>query len=254
MIKPEIFFLKSCESTNDIAFEKIQNALNDIVLVVTDEQTKGRGRQGRSWMGQPGNLMASLGISFRNISPLTADQLSFVPLLAGVAAIDTCQKFLPLEQRSLVHLKWPNDLMKNKEKVGGILCESKFRGNNLSCLVVGFGINLVSKPNLVDSVAQPVNCLFDTIDDGVEVFSLRNSVAKSLLEQFLVVFEKLRNNDLLSIRDSWIVHARLSEHRKLFSHVESKSKQEVEILGLTEKGLLHVRTLDGRELFLDQPY
>jgi BirA family biotin operon repressor/biotin-[acetyl-CoA-carboxylase] ligase len=109
--------------------------------VLADRQTTGRGRSGRSWSSEPGNLFASLLIETG--CPLAkAGQLS---LVAGVAVVDAIAKAgTPV---SGLRLKWPNDILIGSDKVGGILVESSARGPGKGLqAVIGVGLNLSSAP------------------------------------------------------------------------------------------------------------
>ncbi|RUO97799.1 biotin--[acetyl-CoA-carboxylase] ligase [Hyphomicrobium sp.] len=114
--------------------------------VVADTQTGGRGRAGRQWVSQPGNLHASL--AFRSMAPMAqAGQLS---LIAGIAIIDAVRTTMDLAPETELRLKWPNDILIGFAKAGGILVEStSFREGSGFLAVLGFGLNLVTFPEAV---------------------------------------------------------------------------------------------------------
>ena len=106
-------------------------------------QSQGRGRGGREWVSQPGNLFASLLIGL-NCPLRVASQLA---LVAGIVAFDTIAKLIAYEGRSEVLLKWPNDVLLAGEKVAGMLLENVGGTNdNRSVVVIGTGINLREPP------------------------------------------------------------------------------------------------------------
>ena len=112
-------------------------------------QSQGRGRGGREWVSQPGNLFASLLIGL-NCPLRVASQLA---LVAGIVAFDTIAKLIAYEGRSEVLLKWPNDVLLAGEKVAGMLLENVGGTNdNRSVVVIGTGINLASHP---ENLPQP---------------------------------------------------------------------------------------------------
>ena len=116
-------------------------------------QSAGRGRNGRQWQSQHGNLFASLLIGLS--CPLrTASQLA---LLAGVVAYDTAAKLLPEEVHSELLLKWPNDVLLKGGKVAGMLLESASETAPNRCkVVIGTGINLATFP---PDLEQPATSL-----------------------------------------------------------------------------------------------
>ncbi len=112
-------------------------------------QSQGRGRGGREWVSQHGNLFASLLIGL-NCPLRTASQLA---LVAGIVAFDTIAKLIAYEGRSEILLKWPNDILLAGEKVAGMLLENVGGANeNRSVVVIGTGINLASHP---ENLPQP---------------------------------------------------------------------------------------------------
>lgn len=112
--------------------------------VAAERQTSGRGRAGRSWSSEPGNLQASL--VFTSAAPLNkAGELS---LLAGIALIDAIKSISPLAEMRRVRLKWPNDVLIGPAKAGGILVETTTaRGEPGFLAVIGFGLNIASCPD-----------------------------------------------------------------------------------------------------------
>lgn len=102
------------------------------LLILTDEQTHGRGRLGRTWQAPPGtSLMGSLLL--RPASPVAL--LPQLPLLIGLALVEACEPFVTGTQLSL---KWPNDLLADGRKCAGILVES----TGPDAVVVGMGVNV----------------------------------------------------------------------------------------------------------------
>jgi BirA family transcriptional regulator, biotin operon repressor / biotin---[acetyl-CoA-carboxylase] ligase len=138
-----IVSLTETESTNADAlrFALAGEALP--LWVAAERQSAGRGRTGRTWSSGAGNLQASLAIACD--APLhTAGQLS---LLAGIALIDALRAVSPLAPAIGLRLKWPNDLLIQGAKAGGILVETTTaRGAPGYIAVIGFGVNVASCP------------------------------------------------------------------------------------------------------------
>jgi BirA family transcriptional regulator, biotin operon repressor / biotin---[acetyl-CoA-carboxylase] ligase len=118
--------------------------------VRAERQTAGRGRNGRVWVSEPGNLYASL-IARLDCAPIVLHQLSFVAAVATVAAIRRCASAsLPLR------LKWPNDILLDGAKLTGILAESTMQPNGGVLAVIGIGVNLAHAP---DGLGRATTCL-----------------------------------------------------------------------------------------------
>lgn len=104
-------------------------------VVLADEQTAGRGRQGRAWHS-PGGAGVWVAVLLRPTQPPKGGALA---VRAGLAAVEALAAVAPaLGPR----LKWPNDLMVAGRKAGGILCEARWVGAQLGWIAVGIGINV----------------------------------------------------------------------------------------------------------------
>jgi BirA family transcriptional regulator, biotin operon repressor / biotin---[acetyl-CoA-carboxylase] ligase len=134
-----LHILEDTPSTNSTAVALAQGGAPDGTVVVAEAQTLGRGRLGRPWYSPPGkNLYCSI-ILKRSMSPdLASRWLSWVPLLSAVAVARTIQVISTLRPS----LKWPNDILLEHRKVGGLLCESSGTGTANAFVVVGIGLNV----------------------------------------------------------------------------------------------------------------
>lgn len=136
--------LAETQSTNAEAMRLALGGEMGPLWVWAERQTGGRGRSGRTWVSEPGNLFASLLISAA-CAPARIGQLS---LVAGVAVIDAIRKSAaPGVAAAPLRLKWPNDILIGSAKTGGILVESTTRPGAPDILaVVGVGLNLKTAP------------------------------------------------------------------------------------------------------------
>jgi len=126
----EVRVLDRCTSTNELL---LAEAPERTVLLAAEQQTAGRGRRGRRWYGAPGSaILFSLCRTIRR--PIR--ELPGVSLVAGVAAV----RALRALGASRVALKWPNDLVVDDAKLGGILVETRARSGG-ALVVIGIGIN-----------------------------------------------------------------------------------------------------------------
>jgi BirA family biotin operon repressor/biotin-[acetyl-CoA-carboxylase] ligase len=132
-------------STNTLALDRALAGATLPLWVLADRQTAGRGRAGRAWQAAEGNLFASLAISPAE-PPQRAGELS---LVAGVAVIEAVRALIPTAH---ARLKWPNDVMIEQGKVGGILIESTSLGAR-RLAVIGIGLNLAAAPSDVPYAA-----------------------------------------------------------------------------------------------------
>ncbi len=140
--------LEETDSTNDEARRLIEAGERGPLWIVAGRQTKGRGRLGREWISPSGNLYASFVLGDFLETPL-APQLGFV---TGVAAIRALQS--TAGQRDF-KLKWPNDMLFDGAKLGGILLECVGAGA-APVAIIGVGVNVAQAP---DHVPYPARAL-----------------------------------------------------------------------------------------------
>ncbi|HEX2115153.1 MAG TPA: biotin--[acetyl-CoA-carboxylase] ligase, partial [Alphaproteobacteria bacterium] len=161
--------LETVDSTNEEAKRLARAGAEDGTLVWAREQTKGRGRGGRSWTSPPGNLYLSLVLR-PDCAPAAASQLSFVAALgAGAGLAEVMPPMIDLRY------KWPNDILLNHRKAAGILLETESAGaDRLEWLVLGLGINVKDHPA---ETAVPATSLHEegaaeaTVEAVLEAFS-----------------------------------------------------------------------------------
>jgi BirA family biotin operon repressor/biotin-[acetyl-CoA-carboxylase] ligase len=134
--------LDTVDSTNAEARRRAQAGEPGPLWIWSARQSQGRGRAGREWVSQVGNLFASLLIRV-NCPLQTAGQLA---LLAGIITYDTIAKLIAYEGRAELLLKWPNDVLLAEEKVAGMLLENVGSGTDRSVVIIGTGINLANHP------------------------------------------------------------------------------------------------------------
>lgn len=104
-------------------------------VVLAEEQTAGRGRDGRTWRSPAGGVW--LGMLLRAPVPVAG----VLSLRIGLVLADVVEAVVPGRRPAL---KWPNDVLVNDRKVAGILCESRWQGDALQWLGVGIGINVAN--------------------------------------------------------------------------------------------------------------
>lgn len=112
------------------------------VWIVADRQTQGRGRRGRPWRSEPGNLYASLLL----VDAGPSARLPELCFAAGLAVHDAVRAVTGLDPLR-VGLKWPNDLLVDGAKLAGVLVEGTMRSDGLNATAIGFGVNCAHHPH-----------------------------------------------------------------------------------------------------------
>lgn len=136
--------LSQTDSTNAEAMRRALAGEGGPLWIVAERQTSGRGRAGRSWASEPGNLHASFLRSFEG-AMVRAGELS---LVAGLAVHQAIAAMAPQRTLAGLRLKWPNDILIGTAKTGGILVECSTRpGQKGFFAVIGIGVNLVTHPD-----------------------------------------------------------------------------------------------------------
>ena len=123
--------------------------------VIAGEQLEGRGSRGRTWHSPIGGLW--LSVVFR---PPVVEGLEVISLRVGLAVAEAIHARVPKP----LQLKWPNDLMLDDRKVGGVLCEARWQGDALGWVAVGVGMNVRNRiPDDLSAVAVSLSDLSPTI-------------------------------------------------------------------------------------------
>ena len=146
--------LGDVSSTNAECMERARAGDAGGLWITATRQTGGRGRRGRTWVSEPGNLYSSLLL----IDPGPQQALASLPLAVTVAVYEALASVLPVEACEALKIKWPNDLLINGHKTSGILIEAEQLADGRRAVVIGCGINVAHRP---DTGLYPSTCLAD---------------------------------------------------------------------------------------------
>ena len=145
--------LSDTSSTNTECLARARAGDGGLLWVTAERQTGGRGRRGRPWVSERGNLYASLLL----IDPAPMERLASLPLAIAVAVHQAVRSVLPPGAEPL-EVKWPNDILIGRKKTCGILVEGERLADGRHAVVIGIGINVSVMP---DNPIYPVTCLRD---------------------------------------------------------------------------------------------
>jgi BirA family biotin operon repressor/biotin-[acetyl-CoA-carboxylase] ligase len=171
----DIRYFDSIGSTNNESLAWATGGAKDLSLVIADEQTAGRGRLDRKWFTPKGTALA-----FSLILRPTAAEKPYLSRLVGLAALAITDM---LQTRGLAaQIKWPNDVLLNGRKVAGILVESVWSGEEVDCVVIGIGMNVlraaVPSANLV---LFPTTSLEESLGPAVERETILHDVLAGMI-------------------------------------------------------------------------
>lgn len=227
----KFFKFDVCDSTMDTCKDLLsqnQPITDTSLVVVADQQEKGRGRRGRTWKSDIGNLYISIGFNYPESVEIA--QLSFVTALA------VGQTVLHFGKDCDLAYKWPNDIFIKNKKVGGILIETQNVENEV---IIGMGVNILKSPSLVGYDATNLK------EYGVHVQS--DDFLKVLIKNFDFYKNKWITQGFQFIRDEWLEKAwKLNEN---ISVKNGKGKVVEGIFkGIDPKGGLIIQQAEHEEV------
>ena len=191
----DFLFLEEVDSTNKYAKENFAK-LDDFTIIYTNNQTAGRGRLERKWenIGED-NIYASILIKPNcEISNVFSNLTQYLCLILA----ETFEEYGVKPQ-----IKWPNDIRINKKKISGILAESVVTGNKLDALILGFGVNLNCKEDVIKNINQPATSL--NIEIGMEID--KKTFLKKVADKFCLRYNEFIKEGFLLIREDYIRRA-----------------------------------------------
>jgi BirA family biotin operon repressor/biotin-[acetyl-CoA-carboxylase] ligase len=230
--KYRFFTVDTCDSTMDLCRDLMKKTLLEEdkgCVVLAERQRKGRGRRGKGWKSESGNLYTSIGLRLSdNFKNKTVSQLSFVVAIALGKTILNYAKDLDLSY------KWPNDLFIEGKKLGGVLIEIID-----NYVIVGVGINIKHSPSLKDYETTSLK------DYGVDI------TPKYFLEDFVNNFDVYKKlwiqKGFSSIQSKWVERAwKLNE----LAFVKNSKGQIIEGIfkGINSKGGLIIQQAENEEV------
>ncbi|WP_165823869.1 biotin--[acetyl-CoA-carboxylase] ligase [Pseudochryseolinea flava] len=129
--------MPECRSTNDLALQLCQqSSVTEGTLVITTNQTKGRGQRGNSWLSSPG-LNLTFSLIFKPTFLSVANQF-YLNIFTALAVHD----YLKARITNTVAVKWPNDILVDDQKICGILVENQIQGSHFQAIIAGIGVNI----------------------------------------------------------------------------------------------------------------
>jgi BirA family biotin operon repressor/biotin-[acetyl-CoA-carboxylase] ligase len=217
-MKFTIHHYSDLESTQTTAkYLLLEKRAEEGTVVIADEQTTGYGRQNKKWESPVGNLYFSVILRPEDKPLSDYGQLGFVVAVAVQKALDSLFPSLS------ICLKWPNDIIIDHKKVGGIIIEAEQSG-----VVVGIGININSTP-------EGATCLKDCVSSPPEVEEVLKSILKFLWE----TYSQWLTDNFDTIKETWTKHAyRLGE---TIERDDAKGK----FIGISHEGAMLLKDESG---------
>jgi BirA family biotin operon repressor/biotin-[acetyl-CoA-carboxylase] ligase len=230
-----IIKLNAIDSTNDylkqLSREKV---LDNFTIVITDEQTKGKGQMGSKWVSEVGKNL-TFSVLVKNIN-IKTEQLFDWNIAVALAVLETLEDF----KVPNISIKWPNDIMADSKKVGGILIENTIKNEGRFDSVVGIGLNL-NQTNFDD--LPKATSLKNVTNKDYDVLEFAKNITKNIQNKYANLETKMP--------EYWQDY-----HQKLFKIDKPLTFEDVNnnrfmgiIQGVTSEGKLQVILEDDSVVF-----
>lgn len=232
-------FLK-IDSTSREALDQAAKGAPSGTLVCAQEQTAGRGREGRTWYSPP---MSGLYFSLL-VRPKQPER--YWPLLTHVASIGLVRSLQDMlsggraGQTPDIDIKWPNDVLLCGKKCAGILLQTQGSGEN-QAVVVGVGINVRS-----GSVPPGMEGEATCIEDATGVVVPRRKIVVGFLQYFQNLYDAFEKGNHAELIDIWKRHSTMHSGVKIWIE-EGNQRRSALTCGLDEMGALIVQTEEGTQ-------
>ncbi|KQT82742.1 biotin--[acetyl-CoA-carboxylase] ligase [Aurantimonas sp. Leaf443] len=232
-------------STNEVALEAGRAGDPGPLWVTARRQSGGRGRRGRAWVSEEGNLYASLML----VDPASMADIANLPLVAALGVRNAVARLVP-NGETRVAVKWPNDVLIDGAKAVGILLESDVSGP-APVVVIGCGINVAFVPADLPYRASGI------VDagGGADLETVFAALASSM-DEALALFA--RGAGFAQVRAAWLSHAVGLGRPCRVNLAETSVDGRFE--GLDERGRLILtmkdgarRTISAGDLFFPEP-
>ena len=229
-IGQKVIHFDTIASTNDYAKE-IANKVNGGTLVISEQQTKGKGRLGRVWQSKSGDGIWMSLIIKPKIEPYRA---SFITLVAGASLVKALNN-LGVE----VSIKWPNDIILNNKKLCGILTELSAEMERVNYVIIGLGIN-VKTMTFPDVIKEKATSLYK---EGYKIPRV------DIVRQFCIEFEKMYKAYILdgNKKDTLDICRKYSAViNKQVYIIKNNKKELVKCIDISENGNLIIKERNGQ--------
>jgi BirA family biotin operon repressor/biotin-[acetyl-CoA-carboxylase] ligase len=234
-LRPEV--LDECSSTNTVLAERAKAGAAHGTLLLCEHQSAGRGRRGNAWVSEAGGSV-TFSVLWR--FPQGAGALAALSLAAAVGAAKALEN---LGVRG-VGVKWPNDLLSDGRKLGGILIETSGDAAGPTAAVVGVGVNLRLSASARRRIGAPVA----DIATACAAVPSRTEVAADLAVSVASALERFSREGFAPFRQPWLeLHA--WQGKRVVLSRDDRAVAQGEAIGIAEDGALELASERGIERF-----
>lgn len=232
-IGKDIYIFNEVMSTNTIAKFLSMNGVGNGAVVISEKQTKARGRSGKNWESPLGGVWLSIILN----PNVNHSKIPLITLATGVAVENTLKRIGVKN----AEIKWPNDILIHGKKVCGILTEAITSFNTIESVIIGVGIDAnISIENFPEELRENMTTLNDEIGEKVD----ENLLIKLFLEEFEKISEQFINEEYETILKEWRKNS-YTIGKIVEVHEPFSKPYDCYVLGISRDGSLVVEKIDG---------
>ena len=232
-IGKDIYIFNEVMSTNTISKFLSMNGVGNGAVVISEKQTKARGRSGKNWESPLGGVWLSIILN----PNVNHSKIPLITLATGVAVENTLKRIGVKN----AEIKWPNDILIHGKKVCGILTEAITSFNTIESVIIGVGIDAnISIENFPEELRENMTTLNDEIGEKVD----ENLLIKLFLEEFEKISEQFINEEYETILKEWRKNS-YTIGKIVEVHEPFSKPYDGYILGISRDGSLVVEKIDG---------
>ena len=228
----EILCFRKVFSTNSIAKFLANHSAEDGTVLISEIQTKARGRSGKKWESPEGGIWMSI-ILRPQVPPA---RVGLITLATGVAIAKTIRSY-GLDAR----IKWPNDVLIHGDKISGVLTEINATFNEIDWVVVGIGIDSNMK---LEDFPEDVRVGTTTLTEELPTEIDENELIAIFLNEFEKVYKLYKDGEIESILKDW---RELSDTIGKYVNITQTGGKITQgsVVGINNEGSLILERQDG---------
>ena len=233
----DIIIVDTIDSTNRYILKQLENPINLTFICLTESQSAGRGRRGRNWVSPyASNLYLSIGWQHAE----GPQSLAGLSLAMGVAVMRVLSSY----SQTGIGLKWPNDIVADGRKLGGILIEMAGDATGPCSIVVGLGLNIQMPPSHASDIDQPWVDLSSLLGQSTPS---RNKLAAELITHMCTIIKEYPQVGFSHYQTEWQQWDQC--HNKPVTIIQGEHQQKETVVGVDQQGNLLLKTISGIQSF-----
>ncbi|WP_299522462.1 biotin--[acetyl-CoA-carboxylase] ligase [uncultured Methanobrevibacter sp.] len=232
-IGKDMYIFNEVMSTNTIAKFLSMNGVGNGAVVISEKQTKARGRSGKNWESPLGGVWLSIILN----PNVTHSKIPLITLATGVAVENTLKR-IGIQN---AEIKWPNDILINDKKVCGILTEAITSFNTIESVIIGVGIDAnITLKDFPEELKEKMTTLNKETGEKID----ENLLIKTFLEEFEKISKQFMNEEYENILKEWRKHS-YTIGKIVEVHEPFSKPYDGYVLGISRDGSLVVEKIDG---------